>query len=84
MKEWVNFESSPLANQALIRLRGPVVQVYSQNFEVPYGPLLPKDIRRLEESEAPEWSEAMCLRGGGRRSLADVAAACLRSLTPRE
>ncbi|CAK9020278.1 unnamed protein product [Durusdinium trenchii] len=40
MSEWVNVESSPLANE-----------VYSCNFNVPYGPLLPKDIRRVAKSE---------------------------------
>ncbi|CAE7357053.1 TRDMT1 [Symbiodinium microadriaticum] len=40
LKQWVNFEASKLANE-----------VYSSNFEVPYAPLLPKDIRRLQPSE---------------------------------
>lgn len=40
MSEWVNIESSPLANE-----------VYSSNFHVPYEPLLPKDIRRVEQAE---------------------------------
>eukprot|EP00439_Symbiodinium_sp_Y106_P059643 s2113_g8.t1 len=40
LKQWVNFEASKLANE-----------VYSNNFEVPYAPLLPKDIRRLQASE---------------------------------
>ncbi|CAE7271532.1 TRDMT1 [Symbiodinium sp. CCMP2456] len=40
LKQWVNFEASKLANE-----------VYSSNFEVPYAPLLPKDIRRLRPSE---------------------------------
>ncbi|CAE7457427.1 Trdmt1 [Symbiodinium natans] len=39
-KEWINFEASKLANE-----------VYSSNFGVPYAPLLPKDVRRLQPSE---------------------------------
>ena len=35
---------------------GPAwVQVYSHNFSVPYEPLLPRDIRRLQASEARGW-----------------------------
>ncbi|CAE7774788.1 TRDMT1, partial [Symbiodinium pilosum] len=40
LQEWVNFEASKLANE-----------VYSSNFGVPYAPLLPKDIRRLQPKE---------------------------------
>ncbi|CAJ1435684.1 unnamed protein product [Effrenium voratum] len=76
MSEWVNFESSRLANQ-----------VYSRNFSVPYEPLLPRDIRRLQASEvegADLWvMSPPCqpyTRMGLQRDLADRRAAPLKRL----